>query len=99
MRRSIREHMRAPRLEKSGKIVELLLGLNGLKISANDFCDIINADNHGLPFYLKHAQEIIDELLKIGGKAAPPELEGAAVGKWIHEERIRRFAKIYGKEL
>ena len=94
----IREHMRAPRLEKSGKIVELLLGLNSLKISANDFCDIINADNHGLPFYLEHAQEIIDELLKIKGKDAPPELEGAAVGKWIHDERIRRFVKIYSKE-
>lgn len=95
----IREHMRAPRLEKAGKIVELLLGLNGLKISTNDFCDIINADNHGLPFYLEHAQEIIDELLKVGGKDAPPELEGAAVGKWIHDERIRHFVKIYVKEL
>lgn len=95
----IREHMRAPRLKKAGKIVELLLGLNGLKISTNDFCDIINADNHGLPFYLEHAQEIIDELLKVGGKDAPPELKGAAVGKWIHDERIRCFVKIYGKEL
>ena len=95
----IREHMRAPRLEKSGKIVALLLKLSGLKISANDFCDIINVDNHGLPFYLEHAQEIIDELFKIGGKDAPPELEGKQIGKWIHDERIRRFVKIYGKEL
>ncbi len=95
----IREHMRAPRLEKSGKIVALLLKLSGLKITANDFCDIINVDNHGLPFYLEHAQEIIDELFKIGGKDAPPELEGKQIGKWIHDERIRRFVKIYGKEL
>ena len=94
----IREHMRAPRLEKAGKIVELLLKVYGLKISVKDFCDIISMDNHGLPPYLEHAQEIIDELLKVGGKDAPPELKGAEVGKWILEERIRRFVKIYAKE-
>ena len=87
----IREHMRSPRLEKAGKIVDLLLRLNGLKIRAKDFCDIIRIDNHGLPLYLERAQEIIDELLKIGGKDAPPELTGAQVGNWIHAARIRRF--------
>ena len=91
----IREHMRAPRLEKPGKIVDLLLRLNGLKLSVKDFCDIINIDNHGLPPYLEHAQEIIDELLKIGGKNAPPELKGSEVGQWIFAARIRRFGEIY----
>ncbi|MBQ4402833.1 MAG: HD domain-containing protein [Selenomonadaceae bacterium] len=90
----IREHMRAPRLEKPGKIVDLLLRLNGLKFGVKDFCDIINLDNHGLPYYLEHAQEIIGELLKIGGKDAPPELEGAQVGDWIHAARIRRFVEL-----
>ena len=95
----IREHMRAPRLEKSGKIVQLLLSLNALKLlDVKDFCDIIRLDNHGLPSYLEHAQEIIDELLRIGGKDAPPELEGAAVGNWILAARIRRFDKL-AKEL
>ena len=87
----IREHMRSPRLEKAGKIVDLLLRLHSLKINAKDFCDIIRIDNHGLPPYLERAQEIIDELLKIGGKDAPPELTGAEVGNWIHVARIRRF--------
>lgn len=87
----IREHMRAPRLERAGKIVDLLLSLNSLKIGVKGFCDIITIDNFGLPFYLKHAQEIIDELLKVGGKDAPPDLEGAAIGKWIRDERQRRF--------
>lgn len=91
----IREHMRAPRLEKAGKIVDLLLRLNGLKLGVKDFCDIIRIDNHGLPPYLEHAQEIIDELLKIGGKDAPPELEGLQIGQWIYAARIRRFAEIY----
>ena len=81
-----------------GKIVDLLLRLYGLKISVKDFCDIIRIDNRGLPFYLEHAQKIIDELLKIGGKDAPPELKGKNIGKWIKGERIRRFVKIYAKE-
>ena len=90
----IREHMRAPRLEKPGKIVDLLLNLHGLKLGVKDFCDIIRVDNHGLPPYLEHAKEIIDELLKIGGKDAPSELEGSEIGKWIHAARIRRFVEM-----
>lgn len=90
----ISEHMRAPRLEKAGKIVDLLLSLNKLKLSVKDFCDIIRIDNGELPYYLEHAQEIINELLTIGGKDAPPELAGAAVGKWIREERQRRFVTL-----
>ena len=94
----IREHMRAPQMKKPGKIVDLLLRLNGLKLGVKDFCDIIRADNHGLPSYLEHAREIIDELLKIGGKDAPPELKGAEVGKWIHAARTRRFVEIYSED-
>lgn len=90
----IREHMRAPRLKRAGKIVDLLLSLNALKLGIKDFCDIINLDNNGLPCYLKHALEIIDELLKIGGKDAPPELKGSAIGQWIRKARIHRFVKI-----
>ena len=91
----ISEHMRVARLNKAGKIVDLLLRLNGLKLGIKDFCDIIRLDNHGLPPYLEHAQEIIDELLKIGGKDAPTELKGSEVGQWIRTARIRHFIKIY----
>ena len=94
----IREHMRAARLSKPGKIVELLFNLHNLKFSVKDFCDIIIADNNSLPPYLEHAQEIIDELLKIRGKDAPPDLTGKEIGAWINEERIRRFVKLYAKE-
>ncbi|MBQ7454038.1 MAG: HD domain-containing protein [Selenomonadaceae bacterium] len=95
----IREHMRAPRLVKPGKIVDLLLNLNDSKISVDDFCDIIRVDNHGLPPYLEHAQEILDELLKVTGKDAPPELTGKEIGKWIHDERIRHFVQLYSEEI
>ena len=90
----IREHMRAPRLERAAKIVDLLLNVNASILGVKDFCDIIRVDHHGLPPYLEHAQEIIDELLKIGGKDVPPELHGANIGKWIREQRIRRFVTI-----
>lgn len=93
----IREHMRAPNLTRAGKIVDLLLSLHSSKIGVSDFCDIIRIDNGGLPQYLEHAQEIIDELLKIGGNAAPLELSGKAVGDWIRAERIRLFKAIYSK--
>ena len=90
----IREHMRAPRLSHAGKIVDLLMNLHAQKISARDFCDIINADNHGLPPYLAHATEIIAELLKINGRDAPSNLSGIDIGNWIHAERIRRFVTL-----
>lgn len=95
----IREHMRAPRLKKPGKIVELLMKLHTANISVDDFCDIIRVDNHGLPPYLERAHEIIAELLKVTGKDAPPELTGKDIGQWINDERIRRFVQNYSEEI
>ena len=65
-----------------------------MKISVRDFCDIINADNHGLPPYLARAEKIIAVLMKVNGRDAPPELRGKDVGKWIRAERIRRFVTL-----
>ena len=90
----IREHMRAPILTAAGKIADLLIKLNGSKISVNDFNDIIRADHGSLPPYLSNAEKIIVELLKINGRDAPPELEGEEIGKWIRDARYRRLAEI-----
>ena len=87
----IREHMRAPRLNMPGKIVDLIIKLHNAKISFRDFNDIINADNHGLPPYLADAENILPKLLTVSGKDAPPELEGAQVGDWIRANRIKIF--------
>ena len=95
----LREHMHAPRLKDPAKIVDLLLSLSGLKISVQDFCDIIRAETGNLPHYLEHAQEIIDALKKIGGKDAPPELRGKDIGKWIRAAQVRRFVELYSKEV
>lgn len=90
----MREHMHAPLMSKPGKVVDLLMRLHNSRITISDFNDIIRADHHGLPPHLERAEFIINELLKIGGKSAPPELVGKAVGEWIRAERIRKFMEI-----
>lgn len=90
----IREHMRAPLLSKAGKIVDLLMKIHGAKISIDDFNDIIRADHKGLPNYLENAKFFLDELLKVSGKNAPPELAGIEIGNWILQERIKKFLEL-----
>lgn len=90
----IKEHMRAPILTNTGKIVDLLIRIHKSKISVADFNDVIRADHHGLPSYLEHAEKILAELLKVNGKNAPPELTGNEIGAWIDSERNRRFVAL-----
>ena len=90
----ISEHMRAPILSKTGKIVDLLLKIYKSKISVDDFNDIIRADHKGLPFYLDNAKFFLNELLKVSGKNAPPDLKGADIGKWILQEQIKKFVEL-----
>ena len=85
----ISEHMRAPMMTRPGKIVDFLMRLHNSKISVEDFNDIINLDNHGLPPHLANAKIILDEILKVKGQDAPPELKGAEIGDWIRRERIK----------
>ena len=85
----IEEHMRAPVMTRPGKIVDFLISLHNSKISVEDFNDIINLDNHGLPLYLVNAKIILEEILKINGRMAPPEKRGAEIGEWIRSERIK----------
>ena len=91
----IKEHMRAAILNSSEKIVDFLMSLHKAKISPRDFCDIVQADHNSLPPYLSNAEKIIAELLKIGGKDAPPELKGVEVGEFIRQARIKKFIEIY----
>ena len=85
----IEEHMRVPVMTRPGKIVDFLIKLHNSKISVEDFNDIINLDNHGLPLYLANAKIILKEILKINGRMAPPEKRGAEIGEWIRRERIK----------
>lgn len=90
----IAEHMRAPMMTRPGKIVEFLIKLHNSKIAVDDFNDIINLDNRGLPFHLANAKVILAELLKVSGKSAPPEFKGAEIGNWILQERTRRYVEL-----
>ena len=90
----IKEHMRAPMLSSPGKIVDLLIRLQKINF-VKDFKDVINADHHGLPYYLEDAEKILEELLKITGKDAPPKLSGKMIGEYILQERIRKFKELY----
>ena len=95
----ISEHMRAPMMTRPGKIVDFLIRLHNSKISADDFNDIINLDNHGLPPHLANAKIIIVEILKISGKSAPLELKGAEIGDWIRRERVKCYVNKFCKEV
>ena len=90
----IAEHMRAPMMTRQGKIVDFLIKLHNSKISVDDFNDIINLDNNGLPPHLANAKIILAEILKVSGKNAPPELKGAEIGDWIRRERIKVLASM-----
>ena len=87
----IAEHMRAPQMTRPGKIVDFLIKLHKSKISVDDFNDIINLDNHGLPPHLANAKLILAEILKVTGKDVPKELFGEEIGNWIRSERIKIF--------
>lgn len=95
----IKEHMRAPLLVKKGKMAELLLAVRHSGLSFADFCRIIRADHHGtLPRYLAEGEKILALLHSIKGSDAPPELTGAAVGCWLHEQRARALGRYLAPE-
>ena len=93
----IREHMRAPRLKKDGKIVDLIMGINKLPSPADGVLSVFFADHHGLPWYLSSYEAILEKLLAVSGKNAPPGISGPAVGAWVHGERTKELKKIKGQ--
>ena len=87
----IREHMRAPRLTKAGKIVRLLLAAVKVPLPFSAFLAVLQADHGDLPAYLVYGEEIAAELLRISGHAAPPELVGKEIADWLLAQRVRRL--------
>lgn len=86
----IREHMRAARLEKAGKIVRFLLAAVKLPLRYPALLAVLRADHGDLPAYLVHGEAIARELLAISGAAAPETLQGKAVGDWLLSQRVQR---------
>ena len=91
----IKEHMRAPRLEKLGKIVDLLTEINRMPVNASDILEIFFADHKGLPDYLIEYTDNLKLILSVNGKNAPELLSGPKVGEWIKAEQIRLLQRKY----
>lgn len=88
----ISQHMRAPQMEKPGKIVEFLFDLRRSRIPLEDFLEIIRLDNHGkLPFHLEHARELLEVMSNVKGSKAPRRLHGEEVGEWVLKKRIEKY--------
>lgn len=92
----IRQHMRAPRLEKPGKIVELLLDIAAAPLVVADFQAVIRADHHSLPSYLEQAESLISRMQQVNGKLAPAGLKGPAIGAWVRAEQIKIYQRMQG---
>ena len=90
----IGQHMRAPRLEKPGKIVELLLAVEKGELSFAEFNAVIRADHGGLPDYLLHHEAYLSAILSVRGSECPGHITGRAIGGWIREEQIRRYMEL-----
>lgn len=87
----IREHMRAARLTKLGKITQLLLAIRKSPLSFAAFNAVIRADHGSLPLYLEHGEAWTAELVKISGRDAPATLEGRAIADWIFAQQAARL--------
>ena len=85
----IRQHMRAPRLTRPGKIADLLLGVGASGLSMEEFNVIIRADHGSLPDYLAHGASYLAAMRAVTGRSAPSELSGEEVGAWLRAQRIR----------
>ncbi|MDQ0204901.1 HD domain-containing protein [Pectinatus haikarae] len=85
---TIREHMRAARLVKFGKIVDLLIAIEKNPLGADGFCTIISADNKMLPAYLKNIHLILELFHSIDMEKRPAFLKGKQIGEWLREQRV-----------
>lgn len=85
----IAEHMRAPRLQKPGKIALFLMALSKLPVPAKEVLHIFAVDHGGLPPYLSQYEAIMEKLLAVTGRDAPEGLRGETVGAWIQAQRTK----------
>jgi len=91
----IEQHMRAPLLERPGKIAALLLAIDKQRsvLTLADFNAVIEADHHSLPDYLRHGERLLVAMHGISGKDAPKELRGRAIGQWLAGRQTARLVR------
>lgn len=87
----IKEHMRAARLGKVGKIVDFLLAVEKNPLGFEGFNCVILADSKTLPYYLADYHSYLKKLHSISIKDCPKNLQGKAIGQWIRNEQVKIF--------
>ncbi len=86
---AISEHMRAARVTKPGKMVNILTAVKKSFLSVEEFAVIIEADNGKMPPYLKDGRELLEKMESVRGQDAPENLDGMGIKNWIFSERIK----------
>lgn len=84
----IKEHMRAARLAKPGKIVDLLLKIEKNPLGVDGFCIVIKADSKVLPIYLQRIHFLLKLFHSVDMKERPVELKGREIANWLRSQRI-----------
>jgi tRNA nucleotidyltransferase (CCA-adding enzyme) len=89
----IKEHMRAGRLKKISKIVDLLLDVEKNHLGFEGFNCVILADSKGLPYYLADYKSYLKKLHDVSIKDCPKDIKGKKIGDWIRQQRIKVFSQ------
>lgn len=87
----IKEHMRAARLGKVGKIVDFLLAVEKNPLGFAGFNCVILADSKSLPYYLADYHSYLQKIHSVSMNNCPQNLKGKAIGEWIRNEQIKLF--------
>jgi tRNA nucleotidyltransferase (CCA-adding enzyme) len=88
---AIENHMRAMKLTRPGKIVELLNMLDKNPIGVNGFTVVLTADSEEVPWYISNFDQLIAAIRTVDGRQAPSHLKHKEIGNWVFQEQIRAF--------
>lgn len=85
---AIRQHMRARRIERPGRVVDMLNAARRHPIGLDGLETVIRADGRDLPEYLAHREKYLAAMDSVDANARPPELTGVAIGEWLRNRQI-----------
>jgi tRNA nucleotidyltransferase (CCA-adding enzyme) len=87
----IREHMRAPRLSKPGKIVDFLLAAEKNPLGLSGIGAVVLADHKSLPDYLLHHEHYLRHIHEVRGSLIPTGLSGRQIAIWLRQKQIQAY--------
>lgn len=89
----IKEHMRAPRLTRLGKIRDLLTVVAKHPIGFDGFNIVIEADCGFLPPYLAGHERYLAVIKSARDIPIPENLQGGAIGAWRRQAEVKALAE------